>query len=76
MVFSRDIRPFVLEEHPDASFGEIGRRIGERWRSATEGEKAVRLTPFDLLKYNHRDFARTSSFDESSRLNFPFLEIQ
>jgi len=39
MIFSREIRTQVKDQFPEASFGEIGKHIRERWRNMSEEEK-------------------------------------
>ncbi|KAI9321336.1 high mobility group box domain-containing protein [Dichotomocladium elegans] len=40
MFFSQEMRQTVKEENPDASFGAIGRILGEKWKAMSEAEKA------------------------------------
>lgn len=40
MLFSKEMRPTVVEENPDMSFGEVGRELGARWRALSDDEKA------------------------------------
>jgi len=40
ILFSKAIRPQVLKESPGASFGEVGKLIGEKWRKLSDKEKA------------------------------------
>eukprot|EP00210_Caulerpa_lentillifera_P005458 g5219.t1 len=37
--FCRDIRSSVKEEHPDISFGGVGKVIGEKWKALTVEQK-------------------------------------
>mmetsp|Transcript_22537 Transcript_22537/g.32936 ORF Transcript_22537/g.32936 Transcript_22537/m.32936 type:complete len:287 (+) Transcript_22537:51-911(+) len=39
MVFSSEVRADVRAKHPEDSFGDTGRRIGEMWRELSESEK-------------------------------------
>ncbi|KAL2914143.1 Non-histone chromosomal protein 6 [Polyrhizophydium stewartii] len=41
MIFSKENRPRIKEENPDASFGEIGKLLGAAWRELSEKEKQV-----------------------------------
>ena len=41
MLYSKDTRPDVKKEYPEATFGTIGRHIGEKWRGLSEDEKRV-----------------------------------
>lgn len=40
MRFSQKMRPEVMRENPGIAFGDVGRRLGEKWRSLSAGEKA------------------------------------
>ena len=42
MFFSQDWRERVKAENPDASFGEIGKLLGARWKELDDEEKKVR----------------------------------
>ncbi|GAA5803626.1 high mobility group box domain-containing protein [Helicostylum pulchrum] len=39
MFFSQDQRSTVKEESPDATFGQIGKLLGEKWKSMSEEQK-------------------------------------
>ena len=39
MFFSQAIRPTVMKENPGASFGDIGRIIGQKWKELSEADK-------------------------------------
>ncbi|KAI7891561.1 high mobility group box domain-containing protein [Mucor mucedo] len=39
MFFSQDQRSTVKEESPDATFGQIGKILGEKWKSMTDEQK-------------------------------------
>eukprot|EP00563_Minutocellus_polymorphus_P004729 CAMPEP_0181037506 /NCGR_PEP_ID=MMETSP1070-20121207/9439_1 /TAXON_ID=265543 /ORGANISM="Minutocellus polymorphus, Strain NH13" /LENGTH=75 /DNA_ID=CAMNT_0023115229 /DNA_START=129 /DNA_END=356 /DNA_ORIENTATION=+ len=41
MKFVKEMRPTVLEEKPDLTFGEVGKELGARWRALTDDEKAA-----------------------------------
>jgi len=34
------MRPTVLKEKPDLSFGEVGKELGSRWRALSDAQKA------------------------------------
>lgn len=40
MKFSQEHREKVKEDNPGISFGQIGKKLGEMWRSLDENEKA------------------------------------
>jgi hypothetical protein len=39
MFFAEDKRPEIRKESPDASMGEISKKIGEKWQSLSDKEK-------------------------------------
>jgi len=39
MFFAKDQRPVVASENPGADFGELGKILGERWKSLSEEDK-------------------------------------
>ncbi|KAI7885605.1 hypothetical protein K492DRAFT_141417 [Lichtheimia hyalospora FSU 10163] len=39
MFFSQDKRASVKEENPDASFGQIGKILGQKWKEMSDEEK-------------------------------------
>lgn len=39
MFFSQDHRERVRNENPDASFGEVGRLLGAKWKDMSDAEK-------------------------------------
>jgi len=40
MKFSQAKRPEVMRENPGIAFGDVGKRLGEKWRALTDSEKA------------------------------------
>jgi hypothetical protein len=42
MVFCKEVRDKTKEENPNASFVELGRLIGEKWRALDPQTKQVR----------------------------------
>ena len=40
MLFCKEMRPKVKDEMPDATFGELGKELGARWRGLSDAEKA------------------------------------
>jgi hypothetical protein len=40
IIFGNDIRAKIKQENPDASFGEIGKLISEKWKALSDAEKA------------------------------------
>ncbi|KAJ2747869.1 Non-histone chromosomal protein 6 [Coemansia sp. BCRC 34301] len=40
MFFSKDQRKTVQDEYPDVSFGQIGKILGDKWKSLSEAAKA------------------------------------
>jgi len=39
MYFTMDARKSIIEEHPNLSFGEVGREVGVRWRALEDSAK-------------------------------------
>jgi len=37
--FSKEQRPLIKEKNPNATFGDMGKLIGEAWRALTEDDK-------------------------------------
>ena len=53
MIFSQAVRPQVKSDHPDATFGELGKLIGAKWNELEEDEKNVRTQiHLSSLQYN------------------------
>lgn len=54
MIYSVSIRPSVKTEHPEFSFGQLGREIGAQWRAMTEEQKApfIAKAKEALAQYN------------------------
>ncbi|KAI9301038.1 putative high-mobility group non-histone chromosomal protein [Cunninghamella echinulata] len=53
MFFSQENRETVKTENPNATFGEIGKLLGEKWRTLEEEEKKkyVALAEKDKQRY-------------------------
>ena len=45
MLFSKEMRPKVKEDHPDLTFGGIGKKLGELWRELDADEKERYTNP-------------------------------
>jgi hypothetical protein len=43
MFFVQDYRERIKEENPDASFGEVGKLLGAKWKEMSDAEKKVRV---------------------------------
>ena len=41
MFFVQDWRARIIAENPDASFGEVGKLLGARWKEMPANEKKV-----------------------------------
>jgi hypothetical protein len=39
MLFAKEIRPKIVSEKPDLSFGEVGKELGVRWRALSDAQK-------------------------------------
>ena len=53
MLFSQAQRSVIKQENPDASFGEMGKLIGNKWKEIDEKEKAKyqELADKDKIRY-------------------------
>ncbi|GKY96421.1 hypothetical protein MPSEU_000601600 [Mayamaea pseudoterrestris] len=56
LAFSNEIRPKVKADYPDASFGELGKKIGEMFRNLTseEKEKYEQIAQKDKQRYKRQ----------------------
>lgn len=45
MYFSSDMRNSVKDQNPDATFGELGKILGAKWKEMDDDEKKVRSLP-------------------------------
>jgi len=70
IMFSREMRAIVKMEHPGATFSDIGKIIGERWKAADPltKEKYQKLADADKLRYEEevKRFNVSGGQDESS----------
>lgn len=39
LLFCKDTRPVLKKDQPDLTFGELGKRLGEMWKNASEDVK-------------------------------------
>jgi hypothetical protein len=46
MFFVQDYRERIKEENPDASFGEVGKLLGAKWKEMSDTEKKVSFARF------------------------------
>lgn len=49
MFFVQDYRERIKAENPEATFGDVGKLLGIKWREMNENEKKVSLTLFPLF---------------------------
>ncbi|KAG0235479.1 Non-histone chromosomal protein 6 [Actinomortierella wolfii] len=59
LLFCEEWREKVRAEHPDASFGEIGKLLGQQWRDYTDEQKAPYIAKHEKAKakYNQEKAA-------------------
>lgn len=50
MLFSNDQRNAIKTKNPEATFGEIGRKVGEAWRGLTDKQRSVYTKKAELDK--------------------------
>ncbi|GBG84245.1 hypothetical protein CBR_g38216 [Chara braunii] len=55
MFFCKDHRDVVKSEHPDVSFGEIGKILGQQWSNMSEKEKKPYLKKAEDDKKRYQD---------------------
>lgn len=67
MLFSNECRGKIKDENPNASFGEIGAKVGEAWKKLTEKEKEVYINKAekDKERYKQEMNAYTESKTET-----------
>ncbi|CEG75993.1 Putative Structure-specific recognition protein 1 [Rhizopus microsporus] len=61
MFFSQDNREVVKKENPSASFGEIGKLLGEKWKKMTEEQKKpyIEKAEADKKRYEEEKAAQS-----------------
>lgn len=67
MIFCKEKRPKLKEEYEDYTFGQIGSKLGEIWRSMSSEEKK----PFEDLATEDRERFRRESEAYESGEPFP-----
>jgi hypothetical protein len=67
MLFSNDHRNKIKAENPEATFGEIGRKLGEAWKKLSDKQKAVytKKAEADKQRYNAEMETYTSGATEA-----------
>jgi hypothetical protein len=57
MIYSKENRQKIIEENPKASFGEIGRILGEEWRKIKEleGKNELQVQPKETKKTTKKE---------------------
>ena len=68
MFFVQDYRERIKEENPNASFGEVGKLLGAKWKEMSDAEKKVRDlsslgsgSPLTLSSHTRSRLLRTRS---------------
>lgn len=51
MYYSQENRPVVKQENPSASFGEIGKILGQQWKDLAAGDKKVCSNTFPFYVF-------------------------
>merc|ERR1712065_102831 len=54
LLFNKEVRASVKEENPEATFAEIGKKIGEKWKSLTDSEKKPFQDKADVAKAKYQ----------------------
>ncbi|GAN07545.1 non-histone chromosomal protein 6 [Mucor ambiguus] len=55
MFFSQDKRAQVKEENPEASFGTLGKLLGEKWKAMSDEEKKPYVDKAEADKKRYED---------------------
>lgn len=55
MLFSQEKRNQIKTDNPEATFGQIGKLLGESWKSASESEKAPFLAKAEKEKEKYAE---------------------
>ncbi|KAI8974743.1 high mobility group box domain-containing protein [Pilobolus umbonatus] len=55
MFFSQDKRSTVKEENPEATFGQIGKILGEKWKAMSDAEKQPYMDKAEADKKRYED---------------------
>ncbi|KAI7898173.1 high mobility group box domain-containing protein [Cokeromyces recurvatus] len=60
MFFSQEKRASVKEENPEATFGQIGKILGEKWKAMSDEEKKpyVQKAEADKKRYESEKAAQ------------------
>ena len=70
MYFSKEQRPIIKEQNPNATFGELGKGVGERWRALGELQKRPYedMAAHDKERYRHEkiEYAEMYGKDEEA----------
>lgn len=48
--FCSEWRPKMKADNPAATFGELGKLLGEKWKTLSESEKAVSKTNLSIME--------------------------
>lgn len=51
MFFVKDTRQEIKEQNPDATFGEIGKLLGEAWKKLEDKSKYEEMAKQDKVRY-------------------------
>ncbi|GBG64603.1 hypothetical protein CBR_g45660 [Chara braunii] len=68
MFFCKQQRKSVIEEHPDASFGDVGKILGQKWRRMSDVEKKPFLSKAVKDKKRYRKQMRKRAKKQLRRL--------
>jgi hypothetical protein len=49
MLFVKAERPKLVAANPQLAFGEVGRKLGEKWRALTEAQKSKYVAAAEKL---------------------------
>ena len=55
MLFSQEKRSQIKQDNPDATFGQIGKLLGDAWKSCSEDDKAPFLAKAEKEKEKYTE---------------------
>ncbi|EGD82590.1 hypothetical protein PTSG_03243 [Salpingoeca rosetta] len=71
MCFNKEVRPAIMQQHPNASVTEVAKLIGAQWRQLTDEQKKpyndMARTDRERYKEAMKNYVPTPGFEEGGR---------
>merc|ERR1711964_20897 len=67
-IFANEIRPEIREENPEASIGEIGKKLGQLWGDLSESQKESYKAINEKQRQNTKSLLQNTKRRESMLL--------